>query len=760
MNRIQLIEADAKHEEVLRSQLAGQGFQVIVSYNIEDARKQLHEIVPDLLVISLNTDDPLFFEFYRWLCHTFPWSKIPRLFISGDKLTEIARELEIEENEEIFSKPIEIGRFISTIKKLSAIRDGAFKKIDEDYLAAVPGRKIGSVIIKEEIGRGGMGAVFLGYQETLERKVAVKLLLPDKIGDPFAVQRFQREAVAIAGLKSPHIVQIFDFGEIDHNVFYISMEYLEGKTIEQYVEMQKKLSIDKALPIVFQVARGLIAAHDAGMVHRDIKPSNLIMNKKNHVTITDFGLVQSQENFEKTQSGTIAGSPHYMPPEQASGDPMDARSDIYSLGIIFFRLLVGKVPFTGENPVKIMLRHMNEPLPDPREFVPGIPGKIAGIIKKMTEKNRVNRYSDCRKLLAEMESISPYNDNTIVAPFLRKQSPDTVKIEKADIDADFEKKFLELSSLLPTLFSREKLLATITMTPAGTFINPQGEFPGEWKNSLFLLRENIKQVNVAADLGRWRFLIVNTQDKLAALLPGDVDVEVIFLDKSDSEMISKTAIFDKGVDRQKETGVDPIRQLSSIAGVRRIFLFDSEGVLAAYRQADGRRIEDYGSRLSPAALLIQSVPLEISSMDMWFEKGRVLIRKIAAGTLFVIADPDISYSMLSIFIDSNLGRLSKAVQKKKTRTSEKIGQSRELEGTAPAHMLDRIQSEFVRMIGPIGKVVFEKAIRRSGYGKDRFPFSQAPELIEELAKKIGPGEQQVFKDKIRNLINNFKGKRQ
>ena len=223
MNRIQLIEADAKHEEVLRSQLEDHGFQVIRSSDIEDTRKKLHELVPDLIVISLNINDTLFFEFYRWLCHNFPWSKIPRLFISGDRLTEIARELEIEETEEIFSRPIDIARFISTIKELLSIRGGTFKKKDEDYLAAVPGRKIGSVIIKEEIGRGGMGAVFLGYQENLERQVAVKLLLPDKIGDPYAAQRFQREAVAIAGLKSPHIVQIFNFGEIDHNVFYICM---------------------------------------------------------------------------------------------------------------------------------------------------------------------------------------------------------------------------------------------------------------------------------------------------------------------------------------------------------------------------------------------------------------------------------------------------------------------------------------------------------------------------------------------------------
>lgn len=774
MKRIQLIEADAKHEQVLRSQLADQGFQVTVSLNIDEARKQLHEIVPDLLVISLNLDDPLFFEFYRWLCRTFPWSKIPRLFISGDKLTEIARELEIEENEEIFSKPIDIARFISTIKQLSALRSGAFKKTDEDYLAAVPGRKIGSVIIKEEIGRGGMGAVFLGYQETLERRVAVKLLLPDKMGDPFAMQRFQREAVAIAGLKSPHIVQVFDFGEIDHNVFYISMEYLEGKTLEQYVKEKKKLSIAETLPIISQVAGGLIVAHDAGMVHRDIKPSNLIMDKKNHVTITDFGLVQPRKKTEKTQSGTIIGSPHYMPPEQASGEAMDARSDIYSLGIIFYRLIVGEVPFTGENPVKIMLRHINDPLPDPRASVPAVPVKAAGIIKKMTEKNPAHRYPECRTLLADLASADLYDDKTITAPLLREQTPHTVKIDKAAVEPEFEKKILELSSLLPTLFSREKLLATITMTPSGSFINRQGQFPDEWKNSLFLLQENIKQVNAAVNLGPWRFFVISTkprattvklttspqdappgggnstnssaEGRLAALFPGEMNVEVLFFE-------GKGMGENNGTARQKETGIEPVRQLCAIAGVRRVFLFDREGELAANRQSTGYRNEDYGSRLSPAALLMQSVPLNIAFMDMWFKKGRVLIRKIETGTLFILAEPDTSFSFLSMFIDSNLDRLNRAAQKKTPPGADMIEQTREVEGSVPLSLLEKIRLEFTRMTGPIGKVVFEKAIHRSGFGKDRFPFSQVPQLIEELAKKIGPGEQQAFKDKIRDLLN-------
>lgn len=761
MSRIQIIEADAKYGELLRSQLAGYGFQVIVSSDIETARKRLHEIVPDLLVIGLNIDDSLFFEFYRWLCRTFPWSKIPRLFLSGDKLTEIARELEIEENEEIFSRPIEIARFISTIKKLLGSRSGTLKKTDEDYLAAVPGRKIGSVIIKEEIGRGGMGAVFLGYQENLERQVAVKLLLPDMIGDPYAARRFQREAVAIARLKSPHIVQIFDFGEIDNNVFYISMEYLAGETLEQHLEKHNKLSVEKAIPIISQVARGLTTAHDAHLVHRDIKPSNLIINAENHVTITDFGLVRSQKKVGQTQSGIIAGSPFYMPPEQAAGEAMDARSDIYSLGIIFYRLVVGKVPFSGENPVKIIIQHMNDPMPDPADIVPGIPAAAAGIIKRMTEKKQADRYPGCRELLSDLESVSISSDKTMVAPVQRETGSHTVKSDKTGLADRIEKKILELSTLLPTFLSREKLLASVSLTPTGTFSNQQGKFPEEWQNNLFILQENINQVNTAVKLGQWRFWVAHTAGNLVVLFPGDTNLEVLFLQKSENVPVLKSpAPKKKGVPQKEESDFDPIRGLSSIAGVRSVFLFNRQGELSGYHQEEENSSEDYRSRLSPAALLIQSLSLEITAMDIWFEQGRVIIWKTGSGILFVSADLPVSFSLLAIFITSNLAQLDKAILNRGSSTEKIMQQIKEADGEVPVHLLDRMQLELARMIGPIGKVVFDKEIKNSGFSKDKFPVRQVPVLVEELAKKIGSGERQAFKDKIQHLISGLTGKKQ
>ncbi|MCK4761161.1 MAG: protein kinase [Candidatus Aminicenantes bacterium] len=416
MSTIQLIESNEKQGHVVRSLLVDHGFQVFLSPDIDAAKKKLQAVVPHLLVIGLDIKDARFFEFYHWLCNTFPWARIPRVFISGEKLVEIARELEIDENEKIFSRPLDVARFLAAVKNLLGPGSGVVQKTGEDYLASLPGRKIGSITVREEIARGGMGAVFLGYQESLERKVAVKLLLPDMVGDPYAAQRFRREAAAAARLKSPHIVQIFDFGEIDHNVFYICMEYLEGDILEVYREKQGKVPLEKAVSIISQVSAGLLAAHDAGLVHRDIKPSNLVINARDHVTITDFGLVRGQVKIELTRSDMIVGSPQYMSPEQAAGDRLDARSDIYSLGIIFYRLVAGELPFSGDNPIKIVLQHMKEPMPDLKKIVPSIPDRAVEIIERMTRKKPADRYDNCRELLSDVDALKNLPDAAEVRP--------------------------------------------------------------------------------------------------------------------------------------------------------------------------------------------------------------------------------------------------------------------------------------------------------------------------------------------------------
>ncbi|MCK6512166.1 protein kinase [Myxococcota bacterium] len=274
-----------------------------------------------------------------------------------------------------------------------------------DTMQRFIGRRMGSALIEEEIGRGAMGAVFAARQVALERKVAVKVMLPALMGDDMAAQRFRREALAIARLKDNHIVQVFEAGFAEDGVFYIVMEYLEGGTIEDLLEQQGPRPIAEAVRLVKQVCKGLCTAHDAGLTHRDIKPSNLMISPEGRLTITDFGLVRDTSQIRQTKTNAILGTPAYLAPEQASSSEPDPRTDIYSLGIVLYELLTGELPFISDNLVEVLVMHLREPLPDPRRSRPEIPEALVRILQRMTEKNPNHRYKDSHALLAALEDL-------------------------------------------------------------------------------------------------------------------------------------------------------------------------------------------------------------------------------------------------------------------------------------------------------------------------------------------------------------------
>lgn len=251
--------------------------------------------------------------------------------------------------------------------------------------------------IIRSIGEGGMANVYLGYDTILDRNVAIKVLRGDLSSDEKFVRRFQREALSASSLAHQNIVEMYDVGE-DDGIYYIVMEYVEGKTLKQLLKKRGSLTLSEAIDIMLQLTDGMAHAHDSYIIHRDLKPQNIMIRDDGQIKITDFGIAMALNATQLTQTNSVMGSVHYLPPEQASGKGSTIKSDIYSMGIIFYELLSGSLPFKGDNAVEIALKHMRDPLPSLKEDNSAIPQSIENIILRATAKNPKNRYEDARSM--------------------------------------------------------------------------------------------------------------------------------------------------------------------------------------------------------------------------------------------------------------------------------------------------------------------------------------------------------------------------
>lgn len=284
--------------------------------------------------------------------------------------------------------------------------------------------------IIKSVGEGGMANVYLAYDTILDRNVAVKILRGDLANDEKFVRRFQREALAASSLSNPNIVEVYDVGE-DNGEYYIVMEYIEGKHLKQLVKKRGKLTVSEAVDIVMQITDGLSVAHDSYIIHRDIKPQNIMILENGLVKITDFGIAMAMNSTQLTQTNSVMGSVHYLPPEQASGKGSTLQSDIYSIGILFYELLTGKLPFKGENAVEIALKHLKEELPSIREEVPNIPQSVENIIIKATAKNPKNRYADAREMHEDLKTcLDPTRSNETKIKLKYQEASDDTKMMK------------------------------------------------------------------------------------------------------------------------------------------------------------------------------------------------------------------------------------------------------------------------------------------------------------------------------------------
>lgn len=255
--------------------------------------------------------------------------------------------------------------------------------------------------IIKRVGQGGMADVYLAQDTILQREVAIKILRGELSSDPVSLLRFKREAEAIGQLSHPNIVKIYDVGEEDGKQFIV-MEFVEGKTLKQLIANRGALYKEEAVSIMKQLVSAVTAANEKGIIHRDIKPQNILVKDDGTVKITDFGIAATQDAVQLTQQDSIMGSVHYLAPELARGEMANAQSDIYSLGIVFYELLTGDVPYRGKTAVEIAMMHLRDDIPSVRDFNPSLPQSIENIIIKATTKNLNHRYQTAKEMYLDL----------------------------------------------------------------------------------------------------------------------------------------------------------------------------------------------------------------------------------------------------------------------------------------------------------------------------------------------------------------------
>ncbi|AMO84636.1 Serine/threonine-protein kinase PrkC [Solibacillus isronensis B3W22] len=268
------------------------------------------------------------------------------------------------------------------------------------------------------IGGGGMSNVYLAHDIILSRDVAIKILRYDLSNEEELHRRFQREALSATSLTNPNIVSIYDVGE-DGDMHYIVMEYIKGKTLKQYIQEFSPLSAARSAHIMKQLTSAIAHAHENGIIHRDIKPQNILMDEEGNVKITDFGIATSLGATSFTQTNSVIGTVHYLSPEQARGGVATMKSDIYALGIVFYELLTGELPFSGESAVSIALKHLQAETPSVREFDASIPQSVENIVLKATAKDQNHRYSNAEEMEEDLNtclSLQRVNEPKFMPP--------------------------------------------------------------------------------------------------------------------------------------------------------------------------------------------------------------------------------------------------------------------------------------------------------------------------------------------------------
>jgi serine/threonine protein kinase len=258
--------------------------------------------------------------------------------------------------------------------------------------------------LEEQVGSGGMSSVYRAFDPTLERHVAIKLMHRDISNDADQLERFRREARAVAQLNHPHVVTVIDAGEDDGNPFIV-FEYVEGETLKDRIRRLGRLPVAEAVAYAVEIARALECAHSHMLVHRDVKPQNVLIDPDGRAKVTDFGIARSLEAQGLTATGRVLGTTDYVSPEQALGHEVTAQSDVYSLGIVLYEMLTGEAPFQADTQVAVAMKHVREPLPDVQRRRPEISAALASVVERATAKETKNRYATVAEMVHDLEEV-------------------------------------------------------------------------------------------------------------------------------------------------------------------------------------------------------------------------------------------------------------------------------------------------------------------------------------------------------------------
>lgn len=456
--------------------------------------------------------------------------------------------------------------------------------------------------VVQHIGQGGMADVFLAIDTILNRHVAIKILRSDQSTDAISILRFEREAQAATTLAHPNIVEIYDVGEYK-NHHYIVMEYVAGKTLKKVIRDRAPLLNLEAVDTMKQLTSAVAEAHKRGIIHRDIKPQNVIVKSDGSLKILDFGIATAKGSAQLTQANNVMGSVHYLAPELAKGEPASPQSDIYALGIVFYEMLTGDVPFKADQAIQIALQHMREPMPSVRKANPNVPQSVENIIIRATAKNPKLRYQSCDEMLNDLEKcMSPEHQNDKPLSLNDPIDKTPTKQEKEDTKAGMTRS----TSLSRIANKRTKIYITAILVLFAMFAVIAGLFlagilPPKSKN---VTVPNVSNMDVA--------------QATAALQEQDLEV-----DQDDiTYQLSKDSI--EGV----VIGTEPASS-SEVERHSKVKLIVSSGVGQEMPNYVGKNIDDVKASLSSAIHLIEKE-------EQSDKKPGTIIRQegVAAGELY------------------------------------------------------------------------------------------------------------------------------